>query len=76
MDAKVQPAIVPRGDGFKHTSRVLEAGLVTGGSYVEAKGTIVSFGVILADDYDTALAIARKCPPGHTIEIRELAGYA
>ena len=29
-----------------------------------------------ADDYDAALAIARECPPGHTIEIREFAGYA
>ena len=32
--------------------------------------------IIQADDYDAALAIARECPPGHTIEIREFAGYA
>ena len=43
---------------------------------IEAKEIIVSFGVIQADDYDAAVAIARECPPGHTIEIRELAGYA
>ncbi len=49
---------------------------MTDGPYVEAKEIIVSFGVIEADDYDAALAIARACPPGHTIEIRELAGYA
>ena len=73
---KFSSAIVPGGDGLKHTGRVLKAGLVTDGPYVEAKEIIVSFGVIQADDYDAALAIARACPPGHTIEIRELAGYA
>ena len=73
---KFRSAIVPGGDGLKHTGRVLKAGLVTDGPYAEAKEIIVSFGVIQADDYDAALAIARACPPGHTIEIRELAGYA
>ena len=73
---KFSSAIVPGGDGLKHTGRVLKAGLVTDGPYVEAKEIIVSFGIIQADDYDAALAIARACPPGHTIEIRELAGYA
>ena len=49
---------------------------VTDGPYVEAKEIVVSFGIIQAADYDAAVAIARECPPGHTIEIRELAGYA
>jgi hypothetical protein len=49
---------------------------VTDGPYVEAKEIIVSFTIIQADNYDAALAIARACPPGHTIEIREFAGYA
>ena len=43
---------------------VVKAGLVTDGPYVEAKEIIVSFGIIQADDYDAALAIARECPPG------------
>jgi hypothetical protein len=73
---KFSSAIVPGGDGLKHTGRVLKAGLVTDGPYVETKEIIVSFGVIQADNYDAAVAIARACPPGHTIEIRELAGYA
>ena len=73
---KFSSAIVPGGDGLKRTGRILKAGLVTDGPYVEAKEIIVSFGVIQADDYDAALAIARECPPGHTIEIREFAGYA
>ena len=67
---------MPGGNGLKHTGRLVKAGIVTDGPYVEAKEIVVSFGVIQADDYDAALVIARACPPGHTIEIRELAGYA
>jgi hypothetical protein len=74
---KFKSAIVPGGDGLQqHTGRVLKAGLVTDGPYVEAKEIIVSFCIIQAPDYDAAVAIARECPPGHTIEIREFAGYA
>jgi hypothetical protein len=72
---KYNSAIVPVGDGLKRTGRLLKDGLVTDGPYVEAKEIIVSFGVVQADDYEAALAVARACPPGHTIEIRELAGY-
>jgi len=73
---KFSSAIVPGGDGLKHTGRVVKAGLVTDGPYVEAKEIIVSFTIIQAEDFDAALEIARACPPGHTIEIREMAGYA
>ncbi|OWK38166.1 YciI family protein [Fimbriiglobus ruber] len=73
---KFSSAIVPGGDGLKHSGRLLKGGLVTDGPYVEAKEIIVSFALIQAVDYDAAVAIARECPPGHTIEIRELAGYA
>ena len=73
---KFNSAIVPGGDGLKHSGRVLKAGIVTDGPYVEAKEIVVSFGLIQADNYDAAVAIARECPPGHTIEIREMAGYA
>jgi hypothetical protein len=73
---KFRSAILPGGDGLKRSGRVVKAGLVTDGPYVEAKEVIASFGVIQADNYDAAVAIARACPPGHTIEIRELAGYA
>jgi hypothetical protein len=73
---KFSSAIVPGGDGLKHTGRLLKAGLVTDGPYVEAKEIIASFTIIQGADYDAAVAIARECPPGHTIEIRELAGYA
>jgi hypothetical protein len=73
---KFSAAIVPGGDGLKHTGRVVKAGLVTDGPYAEAKEIIVSFAIIQAADYDAAVAIARACPPGHVIEIREFAGYA
>jgi hypothetical protein len=73
---KFSSAIVPGGDGLKHSGRVLKGGMVTDGPYVEAKEIIVSFGIIQADNYDAAVAIARECPPGHTIEVREFAGYA
>ena len=72
---KYQAAIVG-GDGLLRTGRVLKAGLVTDGPYAETKEIIVSFTIIQAANYDAAVAIARECPPGHTIEIRELAGYA
>jgi hypothetical protein len=73
---KFNSAIVPGGDGLKHTGRVLKTGVVSDGPYVETKEIIVSFAIIQADNYEAAVAIARECPPGHTIEIREFAGYA
>ncbi|MFO0822219.1 MAG: YciI family protein [Gemmataceae bacterium] len=73
---KFSTAIVPGGDGLKHSGRVVKGGLVTDGPYVEAKEIIVSFTIIEAADYDAAVAIAKECPPGHNIEIREFAGYA
>jgi hypothetical protein len=73
---KFSAAIVPGGDGLKHSGRVLKGGLVTDGPYVEAKEIVVSFAIMQAEDYDAAVAIARECPPGHTIEVREFAGYA
>jgi hypothetical protein len=73
---KYSAAILPGGDGLKPTGRVLKAGVVSDGPYVEAKEVIASFAVIQADNYDAAVAIARACPPGHTIEIREYGGYA
>ena len=73
---KFSAGILPGGDGLKPSGRVIKAGIVTDGPYVEAKEIVVSFGIMQAADYDAALEIARACPPGHTIEIRELAGYA
>ena len=73
---KFSASILPGGDGLKPSGRVIKAGIVTDGPYVEAKEVVVSFCLVQADNCDAAVAIARECPPGHTIEIRELAGYA
>lgn len=73
---KFHAAILPGGDGLKHSGKVLKKGIVTDGPYVESKEIVVSFTLIQAEDYDAALAIAQACPPGRTIEVRELAGYA
>ena len=73
---KFSASILPGGDGLKPSGRLLKAGLVTDGPYVEAKEIVVSFGLIQADNYDAAVAIARECPPATRIEIREFAGYA
>lgn len=78
---KYRTAIVG-GDGLKPSGRLVKAGIVTDGPYVEAKEVIASFSMIQADNYDAAVAIARECPGQetgkncHRIEIRELGGYA
>ena len=73
---KFRPAIVPGGDGLKHSGRLVKAGLVTDGPYVEAKEFVASFSLIQADNLDAAVAIALECPGDNVIEVRELAGYA
>jgi hypothetical protein len=64
------------GDGLKPSGRLVKAGIVTDGPYVEAKEVIASFSIIQADNLDAAVAIARECPGDFTIEVREMAGYA
>ena len=65
------------GDGLKPSGRLVKAGIVTDGPYVEAKEVIASFSIIQADNLDAAVAIARECPGDcNAIEIRELGGYA
>jgi hypothetical protein len=81
---KFSSAIVG-GDGLKKSGRVVKAGLVTDGPYVEGKEVIASFSIIQADNYDAAVAIARACPgdderwpncPARPIEVRELMGFS
>ena len=78
---KYSSAIVG-GDGLKPSGRVVKAGVVTDGPYVEAKEVIASFSMIQVENLAAAVAIAQDCPGqdtgkyAHTIEIRELGGYA
>ena len=75
-------AAIAGGDGLLPSGRLVKAGIVTDGPYVEAKEVIASFSIIQADNYDAAVAIARECPGQdtgvncHKIEIREMGGYA
>ena len=76
---KFGAAITDGGDGLKPTGRVLHAGgVVTDGPYVESKEVMGGYSVVVADDYEGAVAIAKECPiavTGGRIEIREFAGY-
>jgi hypothetical protein len=69
-------ASIVGGDGLKPSGRLVKAGIVTDGPYVEAKEVIASFSIIQADNYDAAVAIARECPGDNAIEIRQMGGYA
>jgi hypothetical protein len=70
-------ASIVGGDGLKPSGRLVKAGIVTDGPYVEAKEVIASFSIIQADNHDAAVAIAQECPGDcNVIEIREMAGYA
>ena len=73
---KFKGSILPGGDGLKPGGRLIRAGIVSDGPYVEAKEFVASFSLIQADNYDAAVAIARECPGDNVIEIRELGGYA
>jgi hypothetical protein len=73
---KFSASILPGGDGLKSSGRLIRAGIVTDGPYVEAKEFVASFSLIQADNFDAAVAIARECPGDNVIEIRELGGYA
>jgi hypothetical protein len=73
---KFSASILPGGDGLKPSGRLIKAGIVTDGPYVEAKEFVASFSLIQADNYDAAVAIARECPGDPVIEIRQLGGYA
>ena len=65
------------GDGLLQNGRLVKAGIVTDGPYVETKEVIASFNIIQAENYDAAVAIARECPGDcNAIEIRELGGYS
>ena len=76
---KVGPAIVDGGDGLLPTGKVLlPGGVVSDGPYVESKEIIGGYSVIQADNYESAVTIAKACPiamVGGKIEIREFAGY-
>jgi len=66
------------GDGLKPGGRLLHAGVLTDGAFIESKEVIGGYSIITAGSYDEAVTVAKACPinhmPGARIEIRELAG--
>jgi hypothetical protein len=45
------------GDGLMPSGRIVKAGIVTDGPYIEAKEVIASYSMIEADSYDAAVAL-------------------
>lgn len=68
------------GDALHPTGKVVRAGVVTDGPFVEAKELLGGYSVIQAESMDEAVAVAQECPavmtPGGTVEVRQLAEYA
>ena len=75
---KFKAEILDMGDKLKPDGRVLKAGSVTDGPFVEAKELIGGYMIVTGADYDAAVAVVQACPasqmPGVSLEIRELGG--
>jgi len=71
--------ILDLGDGLLPTGKVLKAGVVTDGPFIEAKEVVGGFSIVSTETYEQALDVARACPmtfaPGYSIEIRQMAGF-
>ncbi len=76
---KFKAQIIDSGDGLRPGGRLVKAGVVTDGPYIESKDVVGGYSMVAAESYEHAVTIAKECPihdvPGSTIEIRELAGY-
>jgi hypothetical protein len=75
---KFKANILDMGDKLKPSGRVVTAGGVTDGPFVEVKEVVGGFMIVTAESYDGALEVAKEMPgmmmPGAHIEIREMAG--
>ena len=74
---KFKASIVDMGGQLLPGGKVLTVSGVTDGPFVESKEIVGGYMVVLAENYDGALEVARESPgymPGASIEIRELAG--
>jgi hypothetical protein len=63
--------------GLKPGGKVLTVSGVRAGPFTEAREVISGYMVVVAENYDRALEVARECPgvlgPGSSVEIREIA---
>jgi hypothetical protein len=75
---KFKANIVDMGGKLLPGGKILTASGVTDGPFIEAKEIVGGYMVVLADNYERALEVARESPglgmPGSSIEVRELAG--
>jgi hypothetical protein len=76
---KFRDNVIDSGDALKPSGKVLKAGVLTDGPYVEAKEVLGGYSIIRAQSYEQAVEVASACPiahrSDHQIEIRELAGF-
>ena len=75
---KFKANIVDMGGKLLPGGKILTASGVTDGPFIEAKEIVGGYMVVLAEDWERALEVARESPglgmPGSSIEVRELAG--
>src|SRR5258708_8109589 len=76
---KFKPNILDIGSKLKPSGKVLTASGVTDGPFAEAKEIVAGFIILVADDYEGAVAVGRAIPgmqmPGACVGIREMATF-
>lgn len=74
---KFQANILDMGSKLKSSGKVVTAGGVNDGPFVETKEVIGGFMILVANDYKGAVAVVTAMPgmqvPGASVEIREMA---
>src|SRR5258708_3105469 len=76
---KCKAKILDIGSKLKASGKVVTASGVTDGPFAEAKEIVAGFMILVADDYDGAVAVVKAMPgmqmPGACVEIREMASF-
>src|SRR5260221_1064411 len=77
---KFKANILYIGSKLKPSGKVLTASGVTDGPFAEAKEIVAGFMILVADDYEGAVAVLRARPgmqmPGACVEIREMSTFS
>lgn len=75
---KFKDNILDMGGKLLPGGKLLTASGATDGPFVEAKEIVGGYMVVVAENYEQALEVARQSPglmmPGSSIEVREMAG--
>ena len=76
---KFKANIFDMGSKLKPSGKVVAASGVTDGPFAEAKEIVGGFMILVADDYEGAVAVVKAMPgmqmPGACVEIREMASF-